>query len=123
MGNSKKMIINSLKCDLVPKLIKTLILYLTVNLALNLNDTLAISVTLIFNQNKTITITINHNHKISSYEQIFDFVILKLVDCKLVSRNQPKLNPQAPVAQKTADEVVFRHFQGEGVEFFHLGPH
>ena len=28
------------------------------------------------------------------------------------------VNPQAPVAQKSADEVVFRHFQGEGVEFF-----
>ena len=28
------------------------------------------------------------------------------------------LNPQAPVAQKIADEVVFRHFQGEGAEFF-----
>ena len=28
------------------------------------------------------------------------------------------LNPQAPVAQKIADELVFRHFQGEGVEFF-----
>ena len=28
------------------------------------------------------------------------------------------LNPQAPVAQKIADEVVFRRFQGEGVEFF-----
>ena len=28
------------------------------------------------------------------------------------------INPQAPVAQKTADEVVFRRFQGEGVEFF-----
>ena len=28
------------------------------------------------------------------------------------------LNPQAPVAQKIADEVVFRHFQGERVEFF-----
>ena len=28
------------------------------------------------------------------------------------------LNPQAPVAQKSADEVVFRHFQGAGVEFF-----
>ena len=28
------------------------------------------------------------------------------------------LNPQEPVAQKTADEVVFRRFQGEGVEFF-----
>ena len=27
-------------------------------------------------------------------------------------------NPQAPVAQKSTDEVVFRHFQGEGVEFF-----
>ena len=28
------------------------------------------------------------------------------------------INPQAPVAQKSADEVVFRCFQGEGVEFF-----
>ena len=28
------------------------------------------------------------------------------------------LNPQAPVAQKISDEVVFRRFQGEGVEFF-----
>ena len=28
------------------------------------------------------------------------------------------LNPQTPVAQKIADEVVFRYFQGEGVEFF-----
>ena len=27
-------------------------------------------------------------------------------------------NPQAPVAQKAADEVVFRRFQGEGGEFF-----
>ena len=27
-------------------------------------------------------------------------------------------NPQAPVAKKVADEVVFRRFQGEGVEFF-----
>ena len=32
-------------------------------------------------------------------------------------------NPQAPVAQKVADEVVFRRFQGEGVEFFKIGPH
>ena len=29
-----------------------------------------------------------------------------------------KLNPQAPVAQKSADELVFRHFKGEKVEFF-----
>ena len=27
-------------------------------------------------------------------------------------------NPQALVAQKIADEVVFRHFQGERVEIF-----
>jgi len=27
-------------------------------------------------------------------------------------------NPKAPIAQKIADEVVFRRFQGEGVEFF-----
>ena len=27
-------------------------------------------------------------------------------------------NPQAPVAQKVPDEVVFRRFGGEGVEFF-----
>ena len=32
-------------------------------------------------------------------------------------------NPQTPVAQKSADEVVFRHFRGEGVEFFQIGPH
>ena len=32
-------------------------------------------------------------------------------------------NPQAPVAQKFADEVVFRRFRGEGVEFFSIGPH
>ena len=28
------------------------------------------------------------------------------------------LNPQTPFAQEIADEVVSRHFQGEGVEFF-----
>ena len=27
-------------------------------------------------------------------------------------------NPHAPVAQKIADEVVFRRFEGDGVEFF-----
>ena len=33
------------------------------------------------------------------------------------------INPQAPVAQKVADEVVFRRFGGEGDEFFLIGPH
>ena len=28
------------------------------------------------------------------------------------------VNPQAPVARKIADEVVFRRFQGEGFKFF-----
>ena len=32
-------------------------------------------------------------------------------------------NPKASVAQKSVDEVVFRRFQGEGVEFFKIGPH
>ena len=31
---------------------------------------------------------------------------------------EPLINPHAPVAQKVADEVVFRRFQDEGVEFF-----
>ena len=33
------------------------------------------------------------------------------------------LNPHTPVAQKVADEVVLRRFQGEGVEFFKFGHH
>ena len=33
------------------------------------------------------------------------------------------LNPQAPVAQKVADEEVFRRFGGEGVDFFYIGPY
>ena len=28
------------------------------------------------------------------------------------------VNPQAPVVQKSTDEVGFRHFQCEGVDFF-----
>ena len=28
------------------------------------------------------------------------------------------IEPHTPVAQKIADEVFFRRFQGEGVEFF-----
>ena len=31
---------------------------------------------------------------------------------------EESLSPHSPVAQKVADEVVFRRFQGEGVEFF-----
>ena len=43
--------------------------------------------------------------------------ILKIA-LKINSHRFRVINPQAPVGQKTADEVVFRHFQGEGVEFF-----
>ena len=32
-------------------------------------------------------------------------------------------NPHTPVAQEIADEVLFRRFQGEGVEFFQIEPH
>ena len=34
-----------------------------------------------------------------------------------------EINPQAPVARKIADEVVFLRFQGEGVQFFLIGAH
>ena len=34
-----------------------------------------------------------------------------------------EINPQAPVVQKIANEVVFRRFKGEGVEFFKIGHH
>ena len=39
-----------------------------------------------------------------------DFYKIKLNP--LVPAN-PNINPQAPVAQKIADEVVFRHYQGD----------
>ena len=47
------------------------------------------------------------------------------LDNFLVFQNVIKsfINPQAPVAQKVADKVVFRRFQGEGVDFFKVGPH
>ena len=32
--------------------------------------------------------------------------------------NRPQVNPHTPVAQKVADELVFRRFQGEEVESF-----
>ena len=34
------------------------------------------------------------------------------------SENHENINPHTPVSQKVAEEVVFRHFQGEEVEFF-----
>ena len=37
------------------------------------------------------------------------------IKCNLTEDN---VNPQAPVAQKIADVMVFRRFQGERVEFF-----
>ena len=37
---------------------------------------------------------------------------------KIRDKSVIHLNPQASVAQKIADGVVFRRFQGEGVEFF-----
>ena len=36
----------------------------------------------------------------------------------LIPKKFQGFNPQALVAEKIADEVVFRRFQDEGVEFF-----
>ena len=41
---------------------------------------------------------------------------MTVIDRMNHSTNQ--FNPHKPIAQKFADEVVFRRFQGEGVEFF-----
>ena len=37
---------------------------------------------------------------------------------KILDFSNSSLNSHTPVAQKVADEVVFRRFKGEGVEFF-----
>ena len=39
-------------------------------------------------------------------------------DLSRILKSHLNLNPHMPVAQKVADEVVFRRFQGEEVEFF-----
>ena len=41
----------------------------------------------------------------------------------VISLKESELDPHTLVMQKVADEVVFRCFQGEGVEFFLIGPH
>ena len=38
--------------------------------------------------------------------------------CPILDNNGRYFNPQTSVAQKIADEVVFRRFRGEGVAFF-----
>ena len=52
----------------------------------------------------------------SAYLEIFK--ISKMVASLLPGTWLTFFNPHSPVAQKIVDEVVFRRFQGEGVEFF-----
>ena len=40
----------------------------------------------------------------------------------LIFQNR-EVNSYTPVAQKVADEVAFRCFRGEELEFFLIGPH
>ena len=65
----------------------------------------------------------------SKDEQVFDRTHLAgfiknmsqyIEDAKAELKN--KVNPQAPAAEKSADEVVFQFFEGEGVEFFSNRP-
>ena len=37
--------------------------------------------------------------------------------CNNLNSHINNFNPHTPIAQKIADEVVFRRFQGEGVDF------
>ena len=64
------------------------------------------------------------------HEKILKSFILANIQWKISTGNQylnkivfTFFNPQAPVAQKIADEVIFRRSQGEGVEFLKVGPH
>ena len=57
---------------------------------------------------------------LSKFESIPDQTALKIRQNK---KQKKLINPQASVAQKVADEVVFRRFQGEEVDFFLIGPH
>ena len=50
-------------------------------------------------------------------------VILKKSITGKVRSFKTYLNHQAPVAQKIANEVVFRRSKGERGEFFLIGPH
>ena len=42
------------------------------------------------------------------------FVVVRILYIWILTEN---FNPQAPIAQKIADELVFRRFQGEGSSF------
>ena len=53
--------------------------------------------------------------QLSNFENFLSKFLLKAL--------RISLNSHAPVAQKNADEVVFRRFQVEGVESFLIGPH
>ena len=45
-------------------------------------------------------------------------VMFNLHMCAILTSWSQLIDSQAPVAQKIADEMVFRRFQGEEVEFF-----
>ena len=57
-------------------------------------------------------------------ESLSNAGVPKTVHLIISGQNDPRsgfrnlLNPHTPVAQKVADDVVSRRFQGEGVEFF-----
>ena len=51
------------------------------------------------------------------YKVLHNLLLKFLISYHSSHSGNPQFNPQAPVAQKTADEVVFRHFQGEEVDF------
>ena len=46
------------------------------------------------------------------------FMIIEFDDVRWFWKFRIMVDPRVPVAQKSADEVVFRYFQGEEVEFF-----
>ena len=59
-------------------------------------------------------------YKFWNFQEQLDLKNLEFYKIKLnpLVLANPNIDPQAPVAKKIVDEVVFRRFQGEGVDFF-----
>ena len=56
--------------------------------------------------------------QISLLAKTFLVVLVKVFIYNLYYISYITINPQAPVAQKIVDELIFRRSQGEEVEFF-----
>ena len=64
------------------------------------------------------TLVLKNDHSCSYTDFLKNEFMRNINRLKTSYLSKFQIDPQAPVAQKIADEVVFRRFQGEEVEFF-----